>query len=174
MNIFKYIKLSIREFIGLESDYESLLSNQEKIIQSLEKLENLEVENQQSNLSDYLTFRNIIYFLIALSFIGSGFWLYNTDFFNNSILESIKSLGELSKDLHKIDQTGVLSALKKLNENSVNLSKEEIKLLMEIKNLLLKKGIDENPSLDRPVSDFIQPRVGGRGLVFLTDEDFNR
>ena len=71
-------------------------------------------------------------------------------------------------------QTGVLSALKKLNENSVNLSKEEIKLLMEIKNLLLKKGIDENPSLDRPVSDFIQPRVGGRGLVFLTDEDFNR
>ena len=174
MNIFKYIKLSIREFIGLESDYESLLSNQEKILQSLEKLENLEVENQQSNLSDYLTLRNIIYFLIALSFIGSGFWLYNTDFFNNSILESIKSLGELSKDLHKIDQTGVLSALKKLNENSVNLSKEEIKLLMEIKNLLLKKGIDENPSLDRPVSDFIQPRVGGRGLVFLTDEDFNR
>ena len=152
MNIFKYIKLSIREFIGLESDYESLLSNQEKIIQSLEKLENLEVENQQSNLSDYLTLRNIIYFLIALSFIGSGFWLYNTDFFNNSILESIKSLGELSKDLHKIDQTGVLSALKKLNENSVNLSKEEIKLLLEIKNLLLKKGIDENQSLNRPIN----------------------
>ena len=174
MNVFKYIKLSIREFIGLESDYESLLSNQEKIIQSLEKLENLEVENQQSNLSDYLTLKNLIYFLIFLSFIGGGFWLYNTDFFNNSILESIKSLGELSKDLHKIDQTGVLSALKKLNENSVNLSKEEIKLLLEIKNLLLKKGIDENPSLDRPVSDFIQPRVGGRGLVFLTDEDFNR
>ena len=174
MNILKYIKLTVREFIGLENDCESILSNQEKILQSLEKLENLEVENQQSNLSDYLTLRNIIYFLIALSFIGSGFWLYNTDFFNNSILESIKSLGELSKDLHKIDQTGVLSDLKKLNENSVNLSKEEIKLLMEIKNLLLKKGIDENPSLDRPVSDFIQPRVGGRGLVFLTDEDFNR
>ena len=156
MNIFKYIKLSIREFIGLESDYESLLSNQEKILQSLEKLENLEVENQQSNLSDYLTLRNIIYFLIALSFIGSGFWLYNTDFFNNSILESIKSLGELSKDLHKIDQTGVLSALKKLNENSVDLSKEEIKLLMEIKNLLLKKGINKNESLNRPVSDIFE------------------
>ena len=121
-----------------------------------------------------MTLRNLIYFLIFLSFIGGGFWLYNTDFFNNSILESIKSLGELSKDLHKIDQTGILSALKKLNENSVNLSKEEIKLLLEIKNLLLKKGIDENPSLERPVSDFIQPRVGGRGLVFLTDEDFNR
>ena len=43
MNIFKYIKLSIRKFIGLESDYESLLSNQEKILQSLEKLENLKV-----------------------------------------------------------------------------------------------------------------------------------
>ena len=80
MNVFKYIKLSIREFIGLESDYESLLSNQEKILQSLEKLENLEVENQQLNLSDYLTLRNLIYFLIFLSFIGGGFWLYNTDF----------------------------------------------------------------------------------------------
>ena len=152
MNIFKYIKLSIREFIGLESDYESLLSNQEKIIQSLEKLENLEVENQQLNLSDYLTLKNLIYFLIFLSFIGGSFWLYNTDFFNNAILESIKSLGELSKDLHKIDQTGVLSTLKKLNENSVNLSKEEIKLLLEIKNLLLKKGIDENQSLNRPIN----------------------
>lgn len=104
----------------------------------MENLENLEVENQQLNLSDYLTLKNLIYFLIFLSFIGGGFWLYNTDFFNNSILESIKSLGELSKDLHKIDQTGVLSALQKLNENSVNLSKEEIKLLLEIKNLLLK------------------------------------
>ena len=152
MNIFKYIKLSIREFIGLESDYESLLSNQEKILQSLEKLENLEVENQQLNLSDYLTLKNLIYFLIFLSFIGGSFWLYNTDFFNNAILESIKSLGELSKDLHKIDQTGVLSTLKKLNENSVNLSKEEIKLLLEIKNLLLKKGIDENQSLNRPIN----------------------
>ena len=152
MNVFKYIKLSIKEFIGLESDYESLLSNQEKIIQSLEKLENLEVENQQLNLSDYLTLKNLIYFLIFLSFIGGSFWLYNTDFFNNAILESIKSLGELSKDLHKIDQTGVLSTLKKLNENSVNLSKEEIKLLLEIKNLLLKKGIDENQSLNRPIN----------------------
>ena len=161
MSILKYIKLTIREFIGLENDYELLFSNKEKILQSLEKLENLEVESKQSNLYDYLTLRNVIYFLIFFSFVGSGFWLYNTDFFNNSILES---LGELSKYLHKIDQTGVLSALKKLNENSVNLSKEEIKLLMEIKNLLLKKGIDENPSLDRPVSDFIQPRIGG--IVF--------
>ena len=143
MNILKYIKLTVREFIGLENDCESILSNQEKILQSLEKLENLEVENQQLNLPDYLTLKNLIYFLIFLSFIGSGFWLYNTDFFNTSILESIKSLGELSKELHKIDQTGVLEALKKLNENSVNLSKEEIKILMEIRNLLLQKGTDE-------------------------------
>ena len=150
--MIKYIKFTIREFIGLESDYESLLSNQEKILQSLEKLENLEVENQQSNLSDYLTLKNLIYFLIFLSFLGGGFWLYNADFFNNSTLESIKSLGELSKDLHKLDQTGVLSALKKLNENSVDLTNEEIKLLLAIKNFLLKKGAEaaagKNPSFD--------------------------
>ena len=158
MNLIKYIKLSIREFIGLENDYESLISNQEKILQSLEKLENIEVENQQIYLSDYLTLKNILYFLILLSFLGSGFWLYNTYFFNNSVLESIKSLGELSKDLHKIDQTGILDALKKLNENSVNLSKEEIKILMKIKNLLLKKGIDENQSLSLkiPTNTFLE------------------
>lgn len=82
--------------------------------------------------------------LIFIGFIGGGFWLYNADFFNNSTLESIKSLNTLSKDLHAIDHKGVLDALKKLNENS---SKEEIKLLLEIKNLLLKKGIDGNTSL---------------------------
>ena len=159
--MIKYIKLTIREFIGLENDYESLLLNQEKILQSLENLENLEVENQQLNLSDYLTLKNLIYFLIFLSFIGGGFWLYNTDFFNNSILESIKLLGELSKDLHKIDQNGVLSALQKLNENSVNLSKEEIKLLLEIKNFLLQKGINENQSLNRPLSTILRHKNGG-------------
>ena len=169
MNIFKYIKLSIREFIGLENDYESLLSNQEKILQSLEKLEQIEVESHQANVSDYITLKNILYFLIFLSFIGSGFWLYKTDFFNNSILESIKSLGELSKDLHKIDQKGILESLKKLNENSVNLSKEEIKILMEIKNILLKKGIDENSSLNRPLSEILQPKNGG--LVFGNFKD---
>ena len=148
MNVLKYIKLTVSEFISLENDYENLLSNQEKIIQSLEKLEKIEIENQQISLSDYLTLKNLLYFLIILSFLGGVFWLYNTDFLNNSILESIKSLGELSKDLHRIEQKGLLEALKKLNENSVNLSKEEIKLLMEIKNLLLKKGINENPSLN--------------------------
>lgn len=155
MNILKYIKLSIREFIGLENDYESLLTNQEKIIQSLEKLENIEVETQQQNLYDYLTLKNLICFLILLSFVGGGFWLYNTSFFNDSILESIKSLGNLSKDLQKLDQHSILEALKKLNENSVHLSKKEIKLLIEIKNLLLKKGIDENKSLNRPISEIL-------------------
>ena len=67
----------------------------------------------------------------------------------------------MSKDLHAIDHKRVLDALKKLNENSVNLSKEEIKLLLEIKNLLLKKGINENSSLDKPISDILQPTKGG-------------
>ena len=66
--------------------------------------------------------------------------------------------------MHRIEQKGLLEALKKLNENSVNLSKEEIKLLMEIKNLLLKKGINENSSLNRPLSTILQPKNGG--LVF--------
>ena len=58
---------------------------------------------------------------------------------------SIKSLGKLSKNLHKIDQNGTLLALKRLNENSVNLFKEEIKLILEINN---KKEIYKNQSLN--------------------------
>jgi hypothetical protein len=158
--MMKYIKFTIREFIGLENDYESLLSNQDQILDQLKQLEKLEIQNQELILEgkkesyyDYLTMKNALWILFVLGFIGGGFWLYNVDFFNNSTLESIKSLGTLSKDLHAIDHKGVLDALKKLNENSVNLSKEEIKLLLEIKNLLLKKGIDDNisPALDAPI-----------------------
>lgn len=160
--MIKYLKFTIREFIGLENDYESLLSNQDQILEKLQQIENLELANQsliisdqQTSYYDYLTLKNALWVLFFLGFIGSGFWLYNADFFNNSTLESIKSLGTLSKDLHAIDHKGVLDALKKLNENSVNLSKEEIKLLLEIKNLLLKKGIDENQSaaLDTSVNE---------------------
>lgn len=158
MGIIKYLKFIIRDFIGLEDNYESLLSNQDKILEQLEKLE---VNNQQTNYSDYLTLKNL---LIFLGFIGGGFWLYNTEFFNNSILESIKSLGTLSKDLHQIDQKSILEALKKLNENSVNMSVEEVKLLMEIKNLLLKRGIEENPFLSKPISEIIRHKNGG--IVF--------
>lgn len=83
------------------------------------------------------------------------------DFFNNSTLESIKSLRTLSKDLHPINHKEVLDALKKLNENLVNLNKEEIRLLLEIKNLVLKKWIDEDPSLDKSISERLQPTRGG-------------
>ena len=156
--MIKYIKFTIREFLSLDNDYESLLANQDQILEQLQGLKKVELENQELILEgkkesyyDYLTLKNALWVLFFLGFLGGGFWLYNVDFFNNSTLESIKSLGTLSKDLHAIDHKGVLDALKKLNENSVNLSKEEIKLLLEIKNLLLKKGIDENTSLDRPV-----------------------
>lgn len=166
--MLKYLKFTIREFIGLENDYESLLSNQDQILDQLKQLKDLEIQNQelilegkQTSYYDSLTLKNLIWLLVLLGFLGGGFWLYNADFFNNSTLESIKSLGNLSKDLHSIDHKGVLDALKKLNENSVNLSKEEIKLLLEIKNLLLKRGIDENTSLDRPISDMLQPTRGG-------------
>ena len=125
------------------------------------------VEKQQTHLSDYLTVRNGLYILILLFFLGGGFWIYSNDFFNDSILTAIQSLGELSKELHQIDQSGILLALKKLNENSVNLSKEEIKLLFEIKNLLLKRGIDQNQFLDRPLSYILQPKKGG---IVLDDD----
>lgn len=166
--MLKYLKFTIREFIGLENDYESLLSNQDQILDQLKQLKDLEIQNQglileekQANYYDSLTLKNLIWLLVLLGFLGGGFWLYNADFFNNATLESIKSLGNLSKDLHSIDHKGVLDALKKLNENSVNLSKEEIKLLLEIKNLLLKKGIDENQStvLDTPIGE-LSGRIG--------------
>jgi hypothetical protein len=35
--MLKYIKFMVREFIGLESDYETLVTNQEKVLQNLEE-----------------------------------------------------------------------------------------------------------------------------------------
>jgi hypothetical protein len=157
--MLKYIKFGLREFLGMEQDYESLLSNQDQILEKLDELKKVELGNQELILEgkkesyyDYLTMKNALWVLFFLGFIGGGFWLYNADFFSNATLESIKGLGNLSKDLHSINHKGILEVLGKLNENSVNLSKEEIKLLMEIKNLLLKKGIDENKSLDKPIN----------------------
>lgn len=166
--MLKYIKFTMREFLGLNNDYESLLSNQDQILEQLELIKKVELENQtlileekRESYYDYLTIRNALWVLFFLGFIGGGFWLYNTDFFDNSVLESIKSLSTLSKDLHSIDNKGILDALKKLNENSVNLSKEEMKLLLEIRNILLKKGINENRSLDQPLSLVLEPSRGG-------------
>lgn len=90
--MIKYIKYTIREFIGLKNDYESLLLNQEQILEKLQHLEKLEVMNQQSSYYDYLILKNLMWLFVILGFFGGDFWLYNTDFFNNSVLESIKSL----------------------------------------------------------------------------------
>ena len=165
MEIVKYLKLIFSEFLEFDNDYKSLLSNQDKIFEQLEKLE---INNQQTNYSDYLTLKNLLILLIFLSFIGGGFWLYNTELYNNSVLELIKCLGNLTKDLHQIDQKEILETLKKLNENSVNMSVEKVKLLMEIKNLLLRREIEKNPFLSRPISEIIRPRNGS--IVF---GDFN-
>lgn len=102
--MIKYIKYTIREFIGLKNDYESLLLNQEQILEKLQHLEKLEVMNQQSSYYDYLILKNLMWLFVILGFFGGDFWLYNTDFFNNSVLESIKSLGILSKDLQSLNQ----------------------------------------------------------------------
>lgn len=176
--MLKYLKFAIREFLGIENDYESLLSSQDQILEKLQQIENLELKNQElilegekKNYYDYLTVKNALWVLLFLGFIGGGFWLYNSDLFNTSVLESIKSLGTLSKNLHTIDHQSVLDALKKLNENSVNLSKEEIKILMEIKNLLLAKGIDENksPILDKPISEMRGTFVLGNPIPGIDD-----
>ena len=171
MGIIKYLKFMFREFLGLDNDYENLLSNQDKILEQLQQLEKSELESQQTSYSDYLSLKNLILLLILLSFLGGGFWLYNADFFNNSILESIKSLGTLLKDLHNINQKSIFDALEKFNETSINLSIEEVKLLMEIKNLLLQKGINENPFLKKPISEMIQSKNGGLVFGNFKDDD---
>ena len=163
--MLNYIKFTIRKFLELDDDYESLLSNQEKI---LDQLKNLEIQNQElilegkkENYSDYLTLKNALWLLLILVFLGGGFWFFNSDFVNDTMLASLESLGELSKDLHQTNLSVILDSLEKLNESSINVDREKLKLLLEIKNLLLKKGLDENPSLNRPLSGILQPTKGG-------------
>lgn len=118
--MFKFIKFTIRNFLGIDSEeYESLLANQELILERLNKLEEVELENKsllkdgkEKSYSDYLTLKNLLIILIILCFIGGGFWIYNSEYFNTSTLESIKDLGSLSKDLHSIELDSILKALK--------------------------------------------------------------
>ena len=157
--MLKYLKFIIRDSLGLNNAYENLLLNQDKILENLKELENQikDYQNQQNleekeiNYIDYISLKNILYVLIFIIIVGSGFLFFNSDFLIVNTLESFKLLGKLSKNLHVEDIKGLLEALKKLNENTVNLSKEEIKLLLEI-----KKKIDKNSSLllDKPLNDF--------------------
>ena len=155
MSVTQYIKLTIREFIGVEADYESFTSGQEKILQSLEKLEkveklDVEVEKQQTHLSDYITAKNIAAFCIFTGLVGLGFYLFyysgggpGPDSLSNSNAELYQSMSQLSKDLQTMDQNGIFDALARLNDSSAPLSKQEIKLLIEIKNILLARGVGE-------------------------------
>ena len=151
MSVTQYIKLTIREFIGVEADYESFTSGQEKILQLVEKFENVEkldveVEKQQTHLSDYITAKNIAAFCIFTGLVGLGFYLFfygGEDLLSNSTVELLQSLNQLSKDLRTMDQKGIFDALARLNDSSAPLSKQEIKLLIEIKNILLARGVGE-------------------------------
>nr|YP_009178773.1 orf182 [Peronospora tabacina]ALJ78438.1 orf182 [Peronospora tabacina]ALJ78485.1 orf182 [Peronospora tabacina] len=181
--MLKYIKLVLRGFLELDNDYESLVEIQDQIIDQLNKLEKLEIQNQELILEskkenqelileskkenqelileskkenqelildhkkksyyDYLTLKNAIYLLLFFGFIGGGFWLYNAECVNEMIME-----------YHKI----ILSSFKELNANSINLNRQELKLLLEIRKLLLKKGTNENsppvsPDLEKFVDD---------------------
>ena len=147
MSVTQYIKLTIREFIGVEADYESFTSGQEKILQSLEKLEkveklDVEVEKQQTHLSDYITAKNIAAFCIFTGLVGLGFYLFfygGEDSLSNSTVELLQSLNQLSKDLRTMDQKGIFDALEKINDQASGLSKEEFKILTEVRDVLSGK-----------------------------------
>ena len=149
MNILKYIKLkTIQEFIDVENGYENVITGQEKILQLLEKLEmqKADVEAPETHLSDYITAKNIAAFCIFTGLVGLGFYLFfygGEDSLSNSTVELLQSLNQLSKDLRTMDQKGIFDALARLNDSSAPLSKQEIKLLIEIKNILLARGVGE-------------------------------
>lgn len=166
-----YIIFGIRNFLGIDEDLTTILNNQEQIIEKLEGLEisakevvDKTVDIQKFSYFQYITFANVFYTLLGISFIASGIWLYQTDLFNTDILNSIKDLANLNKDLHQIDNKSILEALNKLQENISTLSIEELKLLLDIKKIVMNKGIAENISLDRPI-DLI-PKKGG----FVVDD----
>ena len=150
MNILKYIKLkTIQEFIDVENGYENVITGQEKILQLLEKLEmqKADVEAPETHLSDYITAKNIAAFCIFTGLVGLGFYLFfygGEDSLSNSTLESLQSLGQLSKNLRTINQNNIVGALEKINDPSVYLSKEEIKVLIGMQRMLFKRveGMD--------------------------------
>ena len=154
----------LNEIIDGEESGKNFVSTQEKILQLVEKFENVEkldveVEKQQTHLSDYITAKNIAAFCIFTGLVGLGFYLFyysgggpGPDSLSNSNAELYQSMSQLSKDLQTMDQKGILDALKKINEYIGNLSKEEFKILMNVKDILLggKSGTDSHSLLKLP------------------------
>jgi hypothetical protein len=143
----KYLIFTIREFLGLDNDYETLLENQEAILNKLKDIDTISLENktllleeQQTSYYDYVTLKNLLLLLIFLSFIGGGFWLYNTAYFDLNNINSLatelntntKALAEVIKDTQHINYQNIGVLLEKLNTNVATLSEKELQMLNEI------------------------------------------
>lgn len=153
MNIFKYIKLLIREFIGLENDYESLIINQEKILQSLEKFENREVENSTNELRmvlQPLTFtirrnlRNRLENQINNSEINRLPYLNRIE---NSLVidnETIMEINHRTSSERRIEFMQNVINQKNINDNSVFLITQSTNYVRNLHDLLIRSASNMN------------------------------
>jgi hypothetical protein len=97
---------TIRSYLGLDSDIDKIMINQEKIIEQLDQLKRLEIEGQKNSFYDYLTLRNILLISIV---IGVGYVFFFTDYGGmGGMLDSFKNMGSLSKDLVHIDNKAII------------------------------------------------------------------
>lgn len=144
----------------------------------MEELKKVELGNQElileerkNSFYDYMTLKNLLLLLLFLSFIGGGFWLYNScvfDMFNiNSLASELntntKELAKLLTDNQSFSQIKIIEALKVLNENSAKLSEEQLKMLNELLNYtrVIKSVVDPNPQGRQTIDSILQSKNGG-------------
>lgn len=167
--MIQYLKLLICSFFDIEQVDPSVPSMHEEILSKITDLEEInkqiledKIESDKKQDLDNRNLKVLLYIIIALILLSGGIFFYTYYLLNADITEYLKSLGILSKDLHSIDVNVLVETFKKLNQDSVNLNKEEIRLLFEIKNILMKKGLLENTSLNRPLPEIVRPtKTGG-------------
>jgi hypothetical protein len=128
----------------LKQNLQQISHNQELIM----KHQNIIVDD---NYLQYITIKNLFYFVLAVSTIATCIWLYNLDLFNTSTIQSIQKLSTIVEQNTNTLNTNTLNALTKIDTHITQTSEKQIDILYKIFNNANNELFSKEPILKQPV-----------------------
>jgi len=166
-----FLKIGIKNFLGLNNNFEILTQNSDELLENLNYKEIEENINKKTEVK-LITLLNLLYIISIISLIGLSYYLFINNFFDLSL--NIKNIGHL-KDL---DNDGILlyklsaelsksstvkswdvihKVLKDLDESSVNVLEliTELEKLRKLNSLLPGDFSTNQDSFDKSLFKLI-------------------